>query len=747
MKSIHDRPYYKKVYKKDSKNLKILIGHGSKQPKHAKKGAPYTKNPQKRRPVNKLSAPLMALDEELSPELRNAFMNIQDATIKFKTKKDIPVEEGSILTAFKKGVFYNASIKRDHIKTETNWGKHKLSKKEFLTKLGEQGEVCDILDCDATEITLAGGQSQTLRQMMEAGAETAKGVKTDSQTTPEQPKEKGPVKQAQQAQSNAIVTASTNISNGGNIRRELHKLHKVGPYGNYPITNKIMNAYYDNLEKSLKGIKDPDAAKVAALLGVVTGVTASELINIGAALGNELPIKTAKEYFRKFVKENPGFLKAIDDLGKLPKKIVKGAEDKAKEIKKTIDTIKKPLASFSGISSLPNAEEGKNEVMFMGNSQTGVIRFVFMKYLKTKGYTERGKSFTGSGGTSDFHVFKGSSRGPGVPSAWITNPQKGKNFRKYTSENKNKIGLAVLSYGGSRFDAQRWQNEARQIVDYLRQDNPNIQIVWVGAPPMQKYAANYENKNKKRKENNNAIKAVASEMKFIFIDPYEILSTDENRSFYNRDGLHIGLAAAEKILDGAKQGISIASLKRAAENYIDSAMANVSPYTGRSRAEGDVELIKLNGKRGLKLPSGEIRAGGTPAWLNNNPGNIRYRKAWRREGAVGRAYGFATWATYEEGYAALKRYITRYGFNTNKTILSFMEEYAPTSDNNKPRRYASFITRRLKAELSDDTITLNTKLSTFKNNEAALEVFAQAIQRFEGYRPGIIVRPDEEETP
>ncbi len=48
MKSIHDRPYYKKVYKKDSKNLKILIGHGSKQPKHAKKGAPYTQNPQKR---------------------------------------------------------------------------------------------------------------------------------------------------------------------------------------------------------------------------------------------------------------------------------------------------------------------------------------------------------------------------------------------------------------------------------------------------------------------------------------------------------------------------------------------------------------------------------------------------------------------------------------------------------------------------------------------------------------------------
>lgn len=730
MKSIHDRPYYKKVYKKDSKNLKILIGHGSKQPKHAKKGAPYTQNPQKRRPVNKLSAPLMALDEAISEDFKTRFNEIKEATFIVKMKEKV---DPYYVTILDKEKTYNGSIKDNNITIKnTEKGSITKTKKEFLDKLTEYGELCNVVYCENSTITI-GTKTLTFSEML-------KPVE----------KKQGPVKQAQQAQSSAIVAASTNISKGGNVRRELHKLHKVGPYGNYPITNKIMNAYYDNLEKSLKGIKDPDAAKVAALLGIVTGVTASELINIGAALGNELPIETAKEYFGKFVKENPGFLKAIDDLGRIPKevkKIVKNTEDKAKEIKKTIDAIKKPLASFSGISSLPNAEEGKNEVMFMGNSQTWAIRSVFMPYLKTKGYTEKGKSFTGSGGTSDFHVFRGSSRGPGVPSAWIANPQKGKNFRKYISENKNKIGLAVLSYGGSKFDAQRWQNEARQIVDYLRQDNPNIQIVWVGATPMQKYAANYENKNKKRKENNDAIKAVASEKSFVFIDPYEILSTDENRSFYNRDGLHIGLAAARKILDGAKQGISIASLKRAAGNYIDSAMANVSPYTGQSRAEGDVELIKLNGKRGLKLPSGEIRAGGTLAWLNNNPGNIKYGRAWRREGAVGRAYGHATWATYEEGYAALKRYITRYGFNTNKTILSFMEEYAPANDNNKPRRYASFITKRLKTKLGDDTITLNTRLSTFINNEEALEVFAQAIKRFEGYRPGIIVRPDEEETP
>ena len=93
MKTKHDTPYYKKVYSRDTKNLKILIGHGGKTPKYAKKGGPFNLDPPKRRPVGKLSAPPMVLDEDISPELRSAFMNIKDATIKFKTKKDIPLKK------------------------------------------------------------------------------------------------------------------------------------------------------------------------------------------------------------------------------------------------------------------------------------------------------------------------------------------------------------------------------------------------------------------------------------------------------------------------------------------------------------------------------------------------------------------------------------------------------------------------------------------------------------------------------
>jgi hypothetical protein len=94
MRTKHDTPYYKKVYKRDTKNLKILIGHGGKTPKYAKKGGPFKLDPPKRRPVGKLSAPPMVLDEDISPELKSAFMNIKDAKIRFRTKKDIPLKKG-----------------------------------------------------------------------------------------------------------------------------------------------------------------------------------------------------------------------------------------------------------------------------------------------------------------------------------------------------------------------------------------------------------------------------------------------------------------------------------------------------------------------------------------------------------------------------------------------------------------------------------------------------------------------------
>ena len=78
MKGIHDKEWYKKVYRRDSKNFKILIGNGAKQPKHAKKGGPFKLTPPKRRPASKLSGPggVGSLEEEALPSTLDAVANV-----------------------------------------------------------------------------------------------------------------------------------------------------------------------------------------------------------------------------------------------------------------------------------------------------------------------------------------------------------------------------------------------------------------------------------------------------------------------------------------------------------------------------------------------------------------------------------------------------------------------------------------------------------------------------------------------
>ena len=134
------------------------------------------------------------------------------------------------------------------------------------------------------------------------------------------------------------------------------------------------------------------------------------------------------------------------------------------------------------------------------------------------------------------------------------------------------------------------------------------------------------------------------------------------------------------------------------------------------------------------LTPDELRIGGTLAWRNNNPGNLRLKTAWSDYGAVGRAYNFATFNTFEEGYAALKRYITRFGFNKDKhTIASFMRMYTPKTDVDDPASYAARIAKALNSDV-------NTPMNAFRGNDRALELFAKTIKRVEGSRPGKVVK-------
>lgn len=154
------------------------------------------------------------------------------------------------------------------------------------------------------------------------------------------------------------------------------------------------------------------------------------------------------------------------------------------------------------------------------------------------------------------------------------------------------------------------------------------------------------------------------------------------------------------------------------------------------KSEGNVKAFTYDGKRAVKYPSGDIKVGGTVAWRNNNPGNIR---AWKYLGGIGKAYGFAVFETPEKGYEALKNYIRKFAFNNNKhTIATFMGEYAPTKDETGKwvrvnRAYAKMIATPL-------NVSIDTKTSTFKGDERALEVFARTVKRVEGWTEGKTIK-------
>lgn len=77
-------------------------------------------------------------------------------------------------------------------------------------------------------------------------------------------------------------------------------------------------------------------------------------------------------------------------------------------------------------------------------------------------------------------------------------------------------------------------------------------------------------------------------------------------------------------------------------------------------------------------------------YKNNNPGNLR--------GTNGK---FLIFKTYNEGWLALKDYVIRActgkhaAYKPDFTILQFFQVYAPSADNNDPKRYASWVANRI----------------------------------------------------
>src|SRR5262245_27357344 len=76
-----------------------------------------------------------------------------------------------------------------------------------------------------------------------------------------------------------------------------------------------------------------------------------------------------------------------------------------------------------------------------------------------------------------------------------------------------------------------------------------------------------------------------------------------------------------------------------------------------------------------------VRSGGSRAWRNNNPGNIRPGKFSSKNGAIGSAGNFAIFPTYQAGRQALAS-LLRGKTYSNLTLFSAIARYAPSHENN-----------------------------------------------------------------
>ncbi|MDP1932861.1 MAG: hypothetical protein Q8L60_15525, partial [Gammaproteobacteria bacterium] len=155
-----------------------------------------------------------------------------------------------------------------------------------------------------------------------------------------------------------------------------------------------------------------------------------------------------------------------------------------------------------------------------------------------------------------------------------------------------------------------------------------------------------------------------------------------------------------------------------ASNVADSAHEKI-PIS--ARADGSNVIIEYNDG------SIELRSGGTRAWRNNNPGNIRNSDFADRRGALGEAGGFAVFANEAAGRKALVDLLSTNTYQ-DLTINEAIARYAPPTENSTGN-YQTLIQQFTGLDGGERMRTLN---------ESQLNGVANAIGRVEGWRAGAV---------
>ena len=127
-------------------------------------------------------------------------------------------------------------------------------------------------------------------------------------------------------------------------------------------------------------------------------------------------------------------------------------------------------------------------------------------------------------------------------------------------------------------------------------------------------------------------------------------------------------------------------------------------------------------KNGTKIK----RIGGTVAWRNNNPGNIRKSKFAYANGAVGETDKWAVFPDEETGLRAITKLLRTKNYS-NLSVKEAIHRWAPFSDGNNPENYSRRVSNMT-------GLAADARLNTLSDND--LMKIARAIQTVEGWGVG-----------
>lgn len=121
-----------------------------------------------------------------------------------------------------------------------------------------------------------------------------------------------------------------------------------------------------------------------------------------------------------------------------------------------------------------------------------------------------------------------------------------------------------------------------------------------------------------------------------------------------------------------------------------------------------------------------IKEGGTPAWRNNNVGNLKFGTFAKDHGAIGFNGEFAVFPDMKTGQDAQVARLKTQKFQS-KSIDGALKAYAPKEDNNDTEKY-------IKTVAGWTGMSRDKALSSMTPQE--FNSFVGAVRRYEGSTPG-----------